>query len=181
MGDADVHPIPFSAIPCNRRPSVGKTLSRLLHRAAGISSGMEIISRTKAISQGQIHYFTGKLCKRGHRAKRSVYNGNCSECQSLDRIENSIKRYDLNGAKQRKRERTGKNRLKFLARQRVNNALRSGLLVKRPCEICGTTDRVHAHHDDYNKPLDVMWLCPQHHHDRHRWLKTRSATVGEAA
>jgi hypothetical protein len=49
----------------------------------------------------------------------------------------------------------------------VGNAVRSGKLIKQPCEICGT-DKVHAHHDDYSKPLQVRWLCPSHHFVHHK-------------
>lgn len=54
--------------------------------------------------------------------------------------------------------------------QQVNNAVRDGRLVKTPCSVCGSEYRIHGHHDDYSKPLDVLWLCPQHHQDRHRKL-----------
>jgi len=48
------------------------------------------------------------------------------------------------------------------AHSAVARALRSGRLKKQPCEECGSKD-VHAHHDDYSKPLEVRWLCPLHH------------------
>ena len=32
------------------------------------------------------------------------------------------------------------------------------------------TSRVHAHHEDYDYPLDVIWLCPIHHKARHKEL-----------
>ena len=50
----------------------------------------------------------------------------------------------------------------------VGNAVRDGLLQKKPCEVCGSTRRIHGHHEDYAKPLEVQWLCPKHHTDRHR-------------
>ena len=57
----------------------------------------------------------------------------------------------------------------------VEKALKKGLLVPRDCETCGETYRfkdgrtaVQAHHDDYNKPLDVTWLCQKCHHVWHR-------------
>ena len=48
------------------------------------------------------------------------------------------------------------------AHNAVARAVRSGLLVKKPCEECGDI-RVHAHHDDYTKKLDIRWLCAKHH------------------
>ena len=49
----------------------------------------------------------------------------------------------------------------------VKRAIRSGALVKMPCAVCGTKSAI-AHHDDYRRPLAVMWLCPVHHKARHR-------------
>ena len=49
----------------------------------------------------------------------------------------------------------------------VNNAIRDKKLFKEPCEICGSTESVHAHHDDYSKPLNVRWLCSSHHKQWH--------------
>jgi hypothetical protein len=50
------------------------------------------------------------------------------------------------------------------ARQALANALRSGRVVRLPCEVCGECD-VEAHHDDYSRPLDVRWLCFKHHRE----------------
>jgi transposase-like protein len=49
----------------------------------------------------------------------------------------------------------------------VNNAIRSKKLFSQPCEMCGKEDNIHAHHDDYDKPLNVRWLCPICHKDWH--------------
>ncbi len=49
----------------------------------------------------------------------------------------------------------------------VNAAKRSGKLVPQPCEKCGKEERIHAHHDNYSKPLDVRWLCGTCHHAEH--------------
>ena len=50
----------------------------------------------------------------------------------------------------------------------ANNAQKAGKLHKEPCQRCGQVDNVQAHHEDYSKPLDVVWLCPKHHGERHR-------------
>lgn len=47
----------------------------------------------------------------------------------------------------------------------VAYALRSGKLVKQPCLVCG--EKAVAHHPDYDRPLDVVWLCQPHHKQTH--------------
>jgi hypothetical protein len=51
------------------------------------------------------------------------------------------------------------------AHNAVNNALRYGKIHRHPCCICGS--KAEAHHEDYSKPLDVIWLCPKHHGEHH--------------
>ena len=52
------------------------------------------------------------------------------------------------------------------ARKKVYEAIQSGRLVRKPCTICGSPN-TQAHHEDYNKPLEVIWLCPKHHREAH--------------
>lgn len=54
-------------------------------------------------------------------------------------------------------------------------AIKKGILIPQDCENCGERYRfkdgrnaVQAHHDDYNKPLEVRWLCQKCHHDWHK-------------
>lgn len=61
----------------------------------------------------------------------------------------------------------------------IEKAVAKGTLIPKPCEVCGESPRrsdgarmVHAHHDDYSKPLEVRWLCQKHHHE---WHKTNKA------
>jgi ribosomal protein S27AE len=62
------------------------------------------------------------------------------------------------------------------AHKRVYDAVRAGRL-ERPdkCEGCGLEKRLHAHHDDYSRPLRVRWLCGSCHRLAHRALDSRSA------
>lgn len=61
-----------------------------------------------------------------------------------------------------------KNPEKRAAHEAVRDALRRGQLTRQPCEICGSTENVDAHHRDYNFPLRVTWLCRLHHMREHR-------------
>jgi hypothetical protein len=66
-------------------------------------------------------------------------------------------------------------RLKNVARVKAKDALKKGLIMRWPCAICNDPD-AEMHHSDYNKPLDVHWLCKVHHEELHtleyRALKT---------
>ena len=54
--------------------------------------------------------------------------------------------------------------------RQVSIAIKNGILVRQPCERCGA-EKTEAHHEDYDKPLDVMWLCTICHKQRHKELK----------
>lgn len=59
------------------------------------------------------------------------------------------------------------NRIKKNAHGLVYKALAKGKLLKSTCEKCGE-EKTEAHHRDYSKPLEVMWLCRVHHAEIHR-------------
>ena len=139
---------------------------------------MKQIARTRqdAIRRGERVYFTQKLCKHGHRALRSVRRAECLECHRIDKRA-SKRRHPENERARQKRWRENNpekakayqyaywhdpaNAEKNHARTRVKVAKRNGILVPVPCK-CGRLD-VQAHHEDYSKPLEVIWLCPSCH------------------
>lgn len=55
---------------------------------------------------------------------------------------------------------------RYAATNKLNNAVRDGRIQKLPCFICGALE-VEAHHPAYSLPLDVAWLCNQHHREIH--------------
>lgn len=67
-----------------------------------------------------------------------------------------------------KREWAKNNRLKRLAHIAAGNAINRGELIRGPCQRCGTLNGIHAHHEDYTKQLDVIWLCVACHGIRHQ-------------
>lgn len=54
------------------------------------------------------------------------------------------------------------NPAKYSAHLAVQQAISTGALTKAACEVCGA-DKVDAHHDRYDQPLNVRWLCRRHH------------------
>ena len=60
-------------------------------------------------------------------------------------------------------------KLKANCRSYLNTYLKRGKIKKQPCQVCGEL-KVEAHHDDYSKPLEIKWLCREHHIDLHSKL-----------
>ena len=56
------------------------------------------------------------------------------------------------------------------ARSAANHAIRDGKISPQACEVCGE-EKTQAHHDDYNYPLKVRWLCVRCHNEWHRYNK----------
>ena len=47
----------------------------------------------------------------------------------------------------------------------LGHAVRSGKVRPQPCWVCGS--KAEAHHPDYQRPTDVVWLCRPHHMQAH--------------
>jgi hypothetical protein len=63
-----------------------------------------------------------------------------------------------------------------IARHKILNRKEHwGLIPPSECSGCGDVGRVEAHHDDYNKPLEVRWLCRSCHKQFHHELKKGAA------
>ena len=108
--------------------------------------------------------------------------GKCKECCRADALKNrrsNQERYDeydrsrknLPHRKELRKATVARirkeNPEKYHAHNVVAGALRRGKLIKQPCQVCGS-EEVSAHHEDYSKPLEVVWLCHTHHMERHR-------------
>lgn len=115
-----------------------------------------------------------------HPAMKDGRLNKCIECTRDDVSRNyALKRnqyraYEVgrNQAPQRKEDKLryqADSRLrdpqKCKARSAVANAKRNGRLVEYPCWVCGA--KAQAHHRDYSRPLDVEWLCQDHHRQLH--------------
>lgn len=64
------------------------------------------------------------------------------------------------------------NKEKRIAHSLINNKLRYNKIEKPAiCTICNKkSEIIHGHHNDYTKPLEVVWCCPQCHKDIHNSL-----------
>jgi endogenous inhibitor of DNA gyrase (YacG/DUF329 family) len=117
-------------------------------------------------------------------AKHNSYS--CKKCQSRRAVEWARKNRDKKRAANNKHSaKTSSNRAartsawranhpqKKAAHQAVQTAVRNGSLIKQPCSVCGSELRIHAHHDDYSRPLQVIWFCHSHHMEHHAMLAAR--------
>lgn len=126
------------------------------------------LKRSEAKGLGLKQYFTGKVCKHGHIAKRNTISGTCVECQrewylsNLQKIKKSAKEYrDIN------RESLNNNRIsrgRNKAYLKVHFAIKRGVLLNLqewviPCSDCNTKRATEYDHRDYNFPLLVDPVC----------------------
>ena len=79
-------------------------------------------------------------------------------------IDKARKLKNLRSAKYRKA-----NPEKSLAQDKLNIAVKGGKIIRpEKCQVCKLKTKVHGHHIDYSKPLEVIWLCPKCHAKEHK-------------
>jgi hypothetical protein len=120
-----------------------------------------------------------------HYAMADGYVNKCKECNKKDVSKNRSKNidyyreYDRIRAKIPERQKAAseissawrkadKRRIK--CHNAVTRAIRLGTLIRKPCVRCGNEKSL-AHHEDYDKPLEVVWLCQPCHKQRHKEIK----------
>lgn len=91
---------------------------------------------------------TDKGIEAGNRAKRKWADNN------KGKIYDATKKYREN------------NPNKAKAHGKLSYEIKMGSMIRKPCEECGKLN-THGHHDDYDKALEVRWLCPLHHNQWH--------------
>ena len=135
-----------------------------------------------------------KECFKCHQVKpltefyrhRRMADGHLNKCKACTRVDALIHR-SLNMERcleyERRRNRCAHRRLDRAVRNKryrqehpereaayraVRRALRAGRLAKPPkCQGCGCRTELHAHHEDYEQPLNVVWLCARCHAEHH--------------
>lgn len=108
-------------------------------------------------------------CKRCHGIT-SVQSRNLERHRTVNReFMRKARAKDPDKFRARERSFCRRKDIRVQARAVVNNAVKNGQL-KRPnnCQECGREKRLTAHHNDYNKPLEVRWLCYECHGKYHR-------------
>jgi len=75
-----------------------------------------------------------------------------------------------------------KNPEKIEAQQSTRRAIKKGLLIRpKICSKCQKNCKPHAHHEDYSKHLDIIWLCNDCHYNHHHGNKFRAERLNETA
>lgn len=99
-----------------------------------------------------------------------------SYCRDCGLVKGRV-RYRVNGKKKSVRKRPWNPGKRERAEALLNSAIRRNKIKRQPCEICGA--RAQAHHPDYDRPLDVRWLCSIHHGMAH-WKPVDTPILEEA-
>ncbi len=128
--------------------------------------------------QRKIHYLLNReeICR-----KAREYSKNPTEEQRQRKSKYYYHWKTTNAAKEY-RDRTYEYRKVKYAKykkssQMVADAIDSGKLIKASnCTLCLSSENIEGHHPDYDKPLEVIWLCRKCHKNLHKELRERKGT-----
>lgn len=117
-----------------------------------------------------------------HSAMADGHLNKCKECAKKDVLQHrqqnleKVRAYDRERGKNKQRLKAAveinrawreEDKRRQVAHNAVSRAVRNGHLFREPCIRCGESKSL-AHHEDYDEPLDVVWLCQPCHKQRHK-------------
>lgn len=112
-------------------------------------------------------------CGKCDKCKRAAYMRNWYRCKSRSERRALVAQRDpervrsADRTRYHEQQKADPNAMKRRsATFTVNNAIRDGRLQRLPCEGCDASP-AQAHHDNYDRPLDVRWLCTVCHAAEH--------------
>lgn len=109
----------------------------------------------------------GHLNKCKECTRKDVRGNYCAKREQYSEYERERNQDEQRRAKKLEYQRRRRHKYpeKNRARDMVHDALQSGSLQKQSCEFCGNPES-QAHHHDYSKPLDVVWVCFKCHREK---------------
>ena len=120
-----------------------------------------------------------------HPTMPDGYVNKCKECNKQDVLKHRLKNidrvreYDRVRSKNVERmkvayeisnvwRKADKRRTK--CHNAVKRAIQNGTLIRMPCIKCNAEKSL-AHHENYDEPLNVIWLCQPCHKQRHKEIE----------
>ena len=125
----------------------------------------------------------GCYCKKCHNSNMDQWRDRNSETDKANK-----KRYATSSrGREVNRRAVQAHKLRFpqknRARHLLQQAVESGKISKPDlCSKCGDAPELrdlHGHHEDYAKPIEVVWLCRQCHNKLHETYRRAADTNGD--
>lgn len=128
-------------------------------RGCGLTKELDGFYSHPTMRDGHLNYC--KDCRRRFDNQRRADNLDRLRLYDRQRAKTAARRAAMNKASNASKKR---HREKHNARGRLATAIRKGVVKPESC-WCGKPGQ--AHHPDYSKPLEVVWLCTEHHEGVH--------------
>ena len=112
-----------------------------------------------------------RIYRRGNKKPILGEKDNCYKCGNEIFITDTMIKHRLFWCPDCKKKHINKYPNQKKARQKVKDAIKYGKIIKGKCEKCGDI-KTSAHHKDYSKPLDIIWLCHSCHMKEHKNIRT---------
>jgi hypothetical protein len=145
-----------------------------------------ICGKIFSATHSQAKYCPGECRQESHREMWRRYTASHKEARAKHSHDQRAQNPEYYAAKNKAYQQTVNGKLtakrsdikvrnkypeKCYARKIVSGAKRKGILVPKPCQVC-ENPKVEAHHKDYSKPLEILWLCKKHHMQFDKEIKT---------